>query len=84
MTKFFPYFTLLGLTMLAFRIALVWNIPVKNQMAMALFGCLSFALVIILIIVDISEFIRIRKELKIIAKRFGELKNSPYLCLVIK
>ena len=54
--------------MLAFRIALVWNIPVKNQIAMALFGCLSFALVIILIIVDISEFIRIRKELKIIKK----------------
>jgi FtsH-binding integral membrane protein len=60
MKKFFPYFTLLGLTFLALRIALVWNIPVKNQMIMALFGCLSFALFILLIIFDISEFIRIK------------------------
>jgi hypothetical protein len=47
--------------MLAFRIALVWNIPVKNQMIMALFGCVAITLLIMLVIVDINEFIRIRK-----------------------
>jgi hypothetical protein len=64
MKKFFPYFTLLGLTMFAFRTAFVWAIPVKNQMAMALIGVLCVALLILLVIVDISEFIRIKNNQK--------------------
>jgi len=50
--------------MFAFRTAFVWAIPVKNQMAMALIGVLCVALLILLVIVDISEFIRIKNNQK--------------------
>lgn len=50
--------------MFAFRIANTWNIPVDNQMAMALFGCFFFTISFILMITEISGFIKRKKVVK--------------------
>jgi hypothetical protein len=50
--------------MFAFRIANTWDIPVDNQMAMALFGCFFYAISIILLFTEISGYIKRKKVVK--------------------
>ena len=50
--------------MFAFRIANTWDIPVDNQMAMALFGCFFFTISIILMFTEISGYIKRKKSVK--------------------
>lgn len=50
--------------MFAFRIANTWDIPVDNQMAMALFGCFFFTISIILLFTEIGAYIKRKKVVK--------------------
>lgn len=46
----------------AFRVANYWDIPVDNQMAMALFGCFFFAISFILLVVETKDYIKRLKK----------------------
>jgi hypothetical protein len=40
----------------SFHVANTWDIPVDNQMAMALFGCFFFTIAVFLILIEIKDF----------------------------
>jgi hypothetical protein len=42
----------------AFRIANNWDIPVDNQIAMALFGCFFYTIAFIIAVVDIKNYLK--------------------------
>lgn len=48
----------------AFRVANTWDIPVDNQMAMALFGCFFFTISFILLFIEIGGYIKRKKIVK--------------------
>jgi len=50
--------------MFAFRVANTWDIPVDNQMVMALFGCFFFTISFILLFTEIGECIKRKKIVK--------------------
>jgi hypothetical protein len=55
--------TLMGL--FAFRVANTWDIPVDNQMAMALFGCFFFTISLILLVMEVKGLVqRMKKVVK--------------------
>lgn len=66
--------TIKGLTLIAvsalmglfaFRVANYWDIPVDNQIAMALFGCFFFTITLILIVMEIKGVVqRLKKYTK--------------------
>ncbi len=42
----------------AFRVANTWDIPVDNQIAMALFGCFFYTIAFITAVVDIKNYLK--------------------------
>ena len=49
----------------AFRVANTWDIPVDNQMAMALFGCFFFTISLILLVMEVKGLVqRMKKVVK--------------------
>lgn len=46
----------------AFRVANTWDIPVDNQMAMALFGCFFFTISFILLVMEVKGLVQRTKK----------------------
>lgn len=46
----------------AFRVANYWDIPVDNQIAMALFGCFFFSIALILCVIEFTQLIKRLKK----------------------
>ena len=53
---------LIAFTVFAFYVAFKFNIPVDNQIAMAFIGVVCFFLTLTVIVYDIKEYIKERKN----------------------
>ena len=62
MKSAFYYIVFIAFSILSFWAAFTWDIPVNNQMGMAFMGLLSVSLIVMLLIYDIKEFVKNKKN----------------------